>query len=159
VGNKITPCHPRQVTWHSKMTWPMTWQSKMTWPMMWQSKMTWSMTWHPSGPVRPRRAPRLPTLSGHLSGTSSGPVGHSVWPRRVPRLATPSSHPSGTPFGHPVGHPVRSPSGTPSGTPVLSRGSGRPSISEPLDLVGLQFLSRWIDARSGPRPSCCPSPI
>jgi hypothetical protein len=80
VGNKITPCHPRRVTWHSKMTWPMTWHSKMTWPM----------TWHPSGPVW-----------------------HLVW--------------------HPVGHPVRPPSGTPSGTPVLSRGSGRPSISEPLD--------------------------
>jgi hypothetical protein len=36
-----------------------------------------------------------------------------VWPRWAPRLATPS--------------------GTPSGTPVLSRGSGWPSISEPLD--------------------------
>jgi hypothetical protein len=61
--------------------------------------------------------------------TPSGPVGHSVWPRRAPvwppRLATPS--------GHPVRHPVRPPSGTPSGTPALSRGSGRPSISEPLD--------------------------
>jgi hypothetical protein len=56
-----------------------------------------------------------------------------VWPRRAPHLATLSGHPSGTPSGHtvwpPVGHPVR----TPSDTPALSRGSGRPSISEPLD--------------------------
>jgi hypothetical protein len=50
------------------------------------------------------------------------------------------SGPVGTPSGpveHPVWHPVRPPSGTPvwppSGTPVLSRGSGRPSIYEPLD--------------------------
>jgi hypothetical protein len=86
--------------------------------------MTWPMTWHPSGPVR-------------------HPVGHLVWTRRALRLA-----PSGTPSGHSVGHPVRPLSGTlsgpighsvwhpirpPSGTPVLSRGSGRPSISEPLD--------------------------
>jgi hypothetical protein len=67
------------------------------------------MTWHPSGPVSPRLAP---------SGTPSGPVGYPVWPhrlatRRAPRLATPS--------------------GTPSSTPIFSRGSGRPSISEPLD--------------------------
>jgi hypothetical protein len=46
------------------------------------------------------------------------PSGHPVWPPRLatcraPRLATPS--------------------GTPSGTPVLNCGSGRPSISEPLD--------------------------
>jgi hypothetical protein len=107
------------------------------------------MTWHPSAPVghpvghpvwpprlATRRAPRLATSSGH----PSGPVGHPVWPRRAPRLATSSGHPvrppSGTlsgPVGHPVWHPFRPPSGTPSGTPALSRGSGRPSISEPLD--------------------------
>jgi hypothetical protein len=52
----------------------------------------------------------------------SGLVGHPVWP---PRLATPSGHPSGT--------PILPPSGTPSGTLVSSRGSGRPSISKPLD--------------------------
>jgi hypothetical protein len=81
-------------------------------------------------PVWPRlatcRAPQLATPFGHPSGTPSGPVGHPVWP---PRLDIPS--------GHPVRHPVRpllgTPSGTSSGTPVLSRGSGRPSISEPLD--------------------------
>jgi hypothetical protein len=84
-------------------------------------------------PVWPRRAPHL--------ATPSGPVGHSVWPHRAPRLPTPSSHPvcpprqapCPAPVGHPVWHPVRPPSGTPSGTPALSRGSGRPSISEPLD--------------------------
>jgi hypothetical protein len=84
-------------------------------------------------PVWPRRAPRLATQSGH-----------HVWP---PRLATPFGHLSGTPsglhraprpasIGHPVRPrlaPVRPPSGTPSGTPVSSRGSGQPSISEPLD--------------------------
>jgi hypothetical protein len=77
--------------------------------------MTWPMTWHP------RRAPRLPTPPGTPFGlcrvprlaTPSGPVGHSIWPRQAPRLATPS--------------------GAPSGTPALSRGSGRPSISELLD--------------------------
>jgi hypothetical protein len=102
------------------------------------------MTWHSKNdvaPIWPRRAPRLAT-------------------RRAPRLATyraPRLAPSGTPFGHPVwlprpapiGHPVRprqaprlaprlaphlaTPLGTPSGTPALRRGSGRPSISEPLD--------------------------
>jgi hypothetical protein len=74
VGNKITPCHPRRVTWHSKITWPMTW---------------------------------LP------SGTPSGPIGHPVWPLVRPLSGTPS--------------------GTSSGTFVSSRGSGRPSIFEPLD--------------------------
>jgi hypothetical protein len=76
--------------------------------------MMWPMTWHPSGLV-----------------------GHSIWPRRAPRLATPSGHLVWLPVGHPVWHPVRPLSGTPvrppSGTLVSSRGSGRPSISEPLD--------------------------
>jgi hypothetical protein len=94
MGNKITPCHPRRVTWHSK---------------------------NDVAPIWPCRAPRLATPSGHPSGTPFGPVGHPVWPR----LSTPS--------GHPVWHPVRPPSGTPSSTPALSRGSGRPSISESLD--------------------------
>jgi hypothetical protein len=87
----------------------------------------WPPVAHPVWPHRlaTRRAPRLATPSGHPSGTPSGPVGHSVWPRRAPRLGTPSSHP----VGHPVWHPFR----TPSGTPALSRGSGRPSISEPLN--------------------------
>jgi hypothetical protein len=105
---------------------------------------------HPVWPSRlaTRRAPRLAP-----SGT---PFGHPVWPprlatRRAPRLAIPSGPrraphptPSGTPsdpVGHPVSHPVRPssgtpvrpPSGTPSSTPVLSRGSSRPSIYEPLD--------------------------
>jgi hypothetical protein len=48
VSNKITPCHLRRVTWHSKMTWP--------------------MTWLPSGP---RRAPRLACV-WPPSGTPSG---------------------------------------------------------------------------------------
>jgi hypothetical protein len=101
-------------------------------------------------PVWPRRAPHLATPSGHLiwppighpvwpprlapSGTPSGhpvwpPVEHPVWP---PRLATSSGHPSGTPSGL-VGHPVWYPVRPPSGTLVSSRGSGRPSIPEPLD--------------------------
>jgi hypothetical protein len=68
-----------------------------------------------------------------------------VWPCLTPRLATRRAPCLATPFGHLVwplvGHPVRPPSGTPirplsgtpSGTLVSSRGSGRPSISEPLD--------------------------
>jgi hypothetical protein len=90
------------------------------------------MTWHQSGPVRPRRAPCLATRRAPRPaplGTPSGPVGHFVWPRRAPRLATPS----GYPVWPPVGQHIRPPSGTPFGTPALSRGSGRPSISEPLD--------------------------
>jgi hypothetical protein len=92
VDNKITPCHPRQVTWHSKMTWP--------------------MTWLPSGPIG---HPVWPPPSGHPSSTPSGPVwpplGHPVRPRLAtpvwpPHLATPSS---------PVGHPVWPPLGTSSG--------------------------------------------
>jgi hypothetical protein len=63
-------------------------------------------------PVWPRLAPRRTPRSA--------PVGHPIRPRWAPRL-TPSGTPSGT--------PIR----PPSGTPVLSRGSGRPSISEPLD--------------------------
>jgi hypothetical protein len=102
------------------------------------------MTWHPSGPVghpvwphrlATRRAPRPTPL-----GIPSSPVGHSVWPRRAPRRApvgypvwAPRLAPSGTPSG-PVWPPrLGTPSGTPSGTPALSRGSSRPSISEPLD--------------------------
>jgi hypothetical protein len=97
-------------------------------------------------PVRPRWAPRLATLSGHPSGTLSGPcrasrpapVGHPVRPRWAPRLATsgtpssPVGHPSG-PIGHSVWPRRALCLATPSGTPVLSRGSCRPSISEPLD--------------------------
>jgi hypothetical protein len=87
--------------------------------------MTWLMTWHSNNdvandvaPVWPRRAPRLATPSAYPAGLpvrppSGTPSGHPVWPRRAPRLATQS--------------------GTPSGTPALSRGFGRPSISEPLD--------------------------
>jgi hypothetical protein len=86
----------------------------MTWPMTWQSK-------NDVAPVWPRRAPRLATPSGHPSGTLSG---HTIWPP----VGHPVSPPSGTPSG-----PVRPPSSTPSGTPALSRGSSRPSISEPLD--------------------------
>jgi hypothetical protein len=72
-----------------------------------------------------------------MSGTPSGhpvwpPVGHPVRPRWAPRLA-PRPAPVWHPRPAPVGHPVRPLSGTPSGTPVLSRGSGQPSISEPLD--------------------------
>jgi hypothetical protein len=96
--------------------------------------------WHPSGPVghpvRPRWAPRLAP-----SSTLSGPVGHPIWPPCLAPSGTPSVHPvwpprqapRPAPVGHPVWHPVRPSSGTPSGTPALSRGSGRPSISEPLD--------------------------
>jgi hypothetical protein len=112
--------------------------------------MTWPMTWHPSGPVgHPVWTPRLATRRApHLA-----PVGHPVWPPRLatrrapcpapvgqpvwpPRLATrraPCPAPVGQPVWHPVRHPIRPSSGTPSGTPVLSRGSGRPSIYEPLD--------------------------
>jgi hypothetical protein len=57
VGNKITPCHPRRVTWHSKMTWP--------------------MTWLPSGPVgHPVWPPRLATRRAPCLA----PVGHPVRP-------------------------------------------------------------------------------
>jgi hypothetical protein len=118
----------------------------------------WSMTWHPFGPIgqpvrhsvwppvgHPVWPPRLATSSGHPLGTPSGPIGHPIWPprlatRRESRLATPSGHPSGTPSGPcraprpaPFGTPIWPPLGTPSGTLVSSRGSGRPSISEPLD--------------------------
>jgi hypothetical protein len=91
----------------------------------------------PSGPVWPRRAPRLATPSAHpvcppRRAPRPAPIGHPVRPYQVPRLATPSG---------PVGHSVwprraprlATPLGAPSGTPALSRGSGRPSISEPLD--------------------------
>jgi hypothetical protein len=96
--------------------------------MTWRSKNDVADDVAPVWPPRlaTRRAPRPAPL-----GTPSSPVGHSVWPRRAPRLA-PSGIPSG-PIGHLIWHPVRPPSGTPSGTPALSRGSGRPSIYEPLD--------------------------
>jgi hypothetical protein len=88
------------------------------------------MTWHPYGPVgHPVWPHRLATRRAPCLATPSGPVGHSVWPCRAPRLATPSGHPVWLPRRA----PRTAPSGTPSGTPALSRGSGRPSISEPLD--------------------------
>jgi hypothetical protein len=64
------------------------------------------MTWHPSGPV-----------------------GHPVWPPRLATRRAPRPASSGTPSGIPS-----SPRLAPLfGSLVSSRGSGRPSISEPLD--------------------------
>jgi hypothetical protein len=106
------------------------------------------MTWLPSGtpsgsvghpiwhPIGPCRAPCLAPRSASIWPL----VEHPVWP--------PVGHPSGTPSGTMIWNctfgkhsscppselPRRAlPSGTLSGTLVSSRGSGRPSISEPLD--------------------------
>jgi hypothetical protein len=86
-------------------------------------------------PVWPHQAPSG-TPSGHPVwpprpaplGTLSGPGGHPVWPPRPALSGTPSG-----PRLAPPSSPRRALRLAPAGTPVLSRGSGRPSISEPLD--------------------------
>jgi hypothetical protein len=105
VGNKIIPCHPKRVTWHSKMTWPMTWLPSGT----------------PSGPVWP---PIRPPSGPPLGTPSSTPSGTMIWSRRFGKRS------SCPPLELP--RPAL-PSGILSGTLVLSRVSGRPSISEPLN--------------------------
>jgi hypothetical protein len=123
------------VTWHSKMTWP----------------MTWLLSGPPSGPVGhpvwPRLAPR-PAPVGHPSDIPFSPCSSSpplfAFPPDILIFSYRLCHPSSTMiwsfrFGKCSSCPPSDlprpalPSGTPSGTLVSSRGSGRPSISEPLD--------------------------
>jgi hypothetical protein len=71
VGNKITPCHPRRMTWHSKMTWPMTWlpsgtPSSPVWPVKHPVWPRLALRLAPSGPIWPP--------SGPPSGPSSAPI-------------------------------------------------------------------------------------
>jgi hypothetical protein len=75
-----------------------------------------------------------------------------VRPPRASHLATPSGHPSGTPSG-----PRQVSRLAPRPAPIWHPCPAPPFRA--VDLVGLQFLSCWIDARLGPRPSRCPSPI
>jgi hypothetical protein len=78
VGNKITPCHPRRMTWHSKMMWSMTWLSLGT-----PSDPVGHPVWPYLAPVRPsvwphlalfspRLAPRLPPCLAPVGGLDGG---------------------------------------------------------------------------------------
>jgi hypothetical protein len=162
VGHSVWPCQAPHLASSGTLSGPV-------------GHPVWHPIWPPSG-----------TPFGPLSDTRPAPrpapcrasVRHSVQPFVRPRHPRSPSPPDilifSRRFCHPSPRPAL-PSGTmiwncrfdkcsscpPSDLPRPALPSGIPSgtLVSSRDLIGLQFLSCWIDARSGPRLSRYPTPI